>query len=52
MRPFQGRRSLALFSGGVAPGYYIVPLRGETSARCAEVARVAMPANPRRGFIK
>ena len=33
MRPFQGRRSLALVSGGVAPGYYIVPLRGETSGR-------------------
>jgi hypothetical protein len=28
MRPFQGRGLLAPFSGGVAPGYYIVPLRG------------------------
>ena len=30
MRPFQGRGCLAPFSGGVAPGYYMVPLRGRT----------------------
>jgi hypothetical protein len=33
MRPFQGRGWLAPFPGGVAPGYYIVPLRGKTSGR-------------------
>ena len=31
MRPFQGRGWLAPFSGGVAPGYYMVPLRGSDS---------------------
>ena len=28
MRPLQGRESNATFSGGVAPGYYLVPLQG------------------------
>ena len=32
MRPFQGRGWLDPFSGGVAPGYYIVPLRGDSNA--------------------
>src|ERR1035441_9314934 len=28
MRPLQGRRLCATLSGGVAPGYYLVPLQG------------------------
>ena len=31
MRPFQGRSRSALYSGGVAPGYPIAPLRGTDS---------------------
>ncbi len=30
MRPFQGRIWFRVFSGGAAPGYYMVPLRGVT----------------------
>ena len=29
MRPLQGRESNATLSGGVAPGYFLVPLQGE-----------------------
>jgi hypothetical protein len=50
--PFRVGERLAAFSGGVAPGYYIVPLRGRTPMGAAGIGRVAILANPRRGFIK
>ena len=43
---------LAPLSGVFFPrGYYIVPLRGKTSVGRADIAPVAIPVNPRRGFI-
>src|SRR5579862_1704238 len=48
MRPLQGRESIPLFSGGVAPGYYIRPFQG-TRTRWVFPQRVK-PALP--GFPK
>jgi hypothetical protein len=54
MRPFQGRGGwrLPAFTGGGAPGYYMVPLRGTTTVLAPDTAHVTMAAESPKGIYE
>jgi hypothetical protein len=48
MRPFQGRGTSLALSGGVAPGYYLVPLQGTKKSPRALVSDTRNTSLPLR----